>query len=303
MLHRALLVLLSLVILQPVFAHEAYTYRDQELIGADGSTEQVRHLRDIPSKKFLKSDIFRVGEFDFLLLIKENKGLILLFTAVVCISALRNYFSTQKNIIRKIQRTGVQNIADIQDNDLASVCGIVKVIKPADSSDTGYFISPVGRRKCVYYRIQVHEQKSDSDGGHYRKLLFEESDEHNFEIEDKTGKLLVQFRTKLRKIHIVEHLKKTSEVFNKLDNELLEYLERNGVREKTWTGLFNRSLEITETAIEVGEQILVIGLVCSKNQGTCEFENNQSGNQRLVMCGDKEHSLFVTDDRSITEIS
>ena len=133
--------------------------------------------------------------------------------------------------------------------------------------------------------------------------MFEDSDEHNFEIEDKTGKLLVQFRTKLRKIHVVEHLKKTSGVFNKLDNELLGYLERNGVREKTWTGLFNRSLEITETAIEVGEQILVIGLVCSKNQRTCEFEHNQSGNQRLVMCGDKEHFLFVTDDRSITEIS
>jgi len=224
---------------------------------------------------------------------KEYYFVFIIIFITILIVIIGYYFSPRKRILRKLKQTDKKRIQLIKDHEYAKIIGkAIAIDKP--------LISPIGKRKCVYYQIKVEEKR----GGKNRSwhTIIKEDKGIDFIIEADGEKAVILANTnstlKTRMVHLVKDVKHTSGTWNDPSKHLEAYLQSHG---KDSTGLFgfNKSIRYHEGIIAVGEKITVLG---TSNWKESDQNFDRYSSKNLYLSGDNENKLLITDDPKAQEL-
>lgn len=188
--------------------------------------------------------------------IEEN--IILIIAAIILvfitIGFLFYYYSDKQRIIRSLSKLKTLNtISSFKQNQLTKITGKAREIsKP--------LIAPFSKRKCVFYIINVKEEKGDEDNSHW-KTIFSEEKIQDFFVE-KNGEYAIIKPTKNPKnylSYLVKDKEVSSGAFNDPSPKFEAFLKTYNIKSTGFLG-FNKQLKCTEGIIEVGEEITVAGI-------------------------------------------
>ncbi|MDY8137002.1 hypothetical protein [Aquimarina sp. 2201CG5-10] len=204
---------------------------------------------------------------------------------ILSIVAISYYFSDRNRILRKLKSVVAKRILLVKENEYAKIIGKAQHI---DES----LISPIGKRKCVYYQIKVEEERGGKNK-HWHTIIKEEK-AIDFIIESKGEKAIIKPHTgsQAKLVYIIKDVKHKSGFWKDSPAFLENYLKSHG---KDSTGLFgfNKKIRYREGVIEIGETIAVMGIGNWKETDQ-SFDRYSSKN--LFLSGDKTNKLLITDD-------
>ncbi|MDH7447474.1 GIDE domain-containing protein [Aquimarina sp. 2201CG14-23] len=214
-------------------------------------------------------------------------GIILIATGIT----IGYYFSNKNRILRALKKHPFKRIGLIKDNEY------VKIKGKAISNDTS-LVSPIGKRKCVYYQVEIQEKRSSGKSSHWHTIV----KEHKFQdfiIESQTEKAIVitNVPNKNKRIYLNKDVEHSSGTWNDAPEFLENYLRSHG-RESTGFLGFNKSIRYKEGAIEVGENITIMGTAKWKES---DHNFDQYSSKSLFISGDGENKLIITDDPKAQE--
>ncbi|WP_055436398.1 hypothetical protein [Lacinutrix algicola] len=182
----------------------------------------------------------------------------LIITLVICaialIAFLIYYFLPKTIILRRLKKLPFSKIGSLQNHKYSKIEGKALNVKEP-------LIAPLSKRKCVYYKIIIEQEKGDSENSHW-KILLKQEEIQDFFIE-QSGERIVIFPTKVPKNYydfIVTDKKTNSGSFNDPTPEFKALLSKYNVESEGFFG-FNKQLRYYESIIEVGEHITVAGFV------------------------------------------
>lgn len=140
--------------------------------------------------------------------------------------------------------------------------GQVEIIGKAEDKTIN---SPVAKKACVWWRIEVEKRGYMRDVGTYWSTIYTETSTEPFYVNDSTGRVMIlpdknidvilnsgrgrSFENGLRKWHISHSTK---------------ILDEFGIKPTNFLGM-KRKLRVIETVIEPGEQLYVLGKVKFEN--------------------------------------
>lgn len=170
----------------------------------------------------------------------------LIITAGGVISSIVHQFSSEQKMIRQYNKMPHSLIRDAVPGQEVRILGTVQ-------SDGDEFISPLTKRRCVYYETIV-EDSTDSDTW---TEIIREVHGASFFVEDASGRALV--KTENVKIETAREGAIASSSLEDASAELEAYLARHGQTSKGRDG--NRTLRYREGCLEPGEPIAVLGRI------------------------------------------
>ncbi|AXT51695.1 hypothetical protein D1818_12910 [Aquimarina sp. BL5] len=222
-----------------------------------------------------------------------NGGFFFIFLFGVIIFLIFSRIYSKKNrILRKLKEYPFKKIQLCKENEYIKIKGKAFPINEP-------FISPIGKRKCLYYKIQVEEKRSNGKSSSWRTIIKEEKFQ-DFIIESQGDKAIVS--TKIPKsaktVYLNQDVEYTSGTWNDPPNFLDQYLKSHG---KDSTGLFgfNKSIRYREGVIEIGEKITILG---TGNWKESDQNLDRYSSKSLYISGDSENKLIITDDPKAQEL-
>ncbi len=211
--------------------------------------------------------------------------IILFVLIVIAIVAVTFYFSKRNKILRSMKKIPSKQIQLAKENEY------LKIIGKAHCIDTP-LISPISKRKCVYYQIKV-EERSGGKNKSWHTIINEEK-AIDFSIESSGEKAIVQAysSSNYKMVHLVKDVKRESGILNDPPKFLENYLASHG---KDSTGFFgfNKTMHFQEGIIEIGEEISVLG---TANWKVSDHMFDKYSTQNLFISGNKTNKLLITDD-------
>ena len=184
-----------------------------------------------------------------------------------------------KRIFDMMESTRTSTIAQIQSGPI-EVRGRVKAKGES-------LVSPWGKRKCVYYKFEVDEDKGDGKGGSKWVTYLEDEKSVPFLVQDDSGEVAID--SKEARFQLQQDKDADSGTGDNPSEELKQLLEtRYGKKTKGW--LFNKELWYRETSLELDEQIYVFGSAVRKN----------TSQDRGYLMHKGEMPLIVTDKGDTT---
>ncbi|WP_298313812.1 hypothetical protein [uncultured Aquimarina sp.] len=222
-----------------------------------------------------------------------NGGFFFIFLLGVIIFLIFSQIYSKKNrILRKLKEYPFKKIQLCKENEYIKIKGKAFPINEP-------FISPIGKSKCLYYKIQVEEKRSNGKSSSWRTIIKEEKFQ-DFIIESQGDKAIVS--TKIPKsaktVYLNQDIEYTSGTWNDPPNFLDQYLKSHG---KDSTGLFgfNKSIRYREGVIEIGEKITILG---TGNWKESDQNLDRYSSKSLYISGDSENKLIITDDPKAQEL-
>ncbi|MFW5798014.1 MAG: GIDE domain-containing protein [Planctomycetota bacterium] len=190
--------------------------------------------------------------------------------AVLVVFAIRNW--TRYRLIEDTPTTPVESLSP----GLREAQGAVVAL--GDSLQ-----SPMGHKACVYYHFKVEEERirRDSDGDTRRTWHTVVNDRQHAHcgVDDGTGFAEIDIQNAELKLNQDQH--KRSGLFNSASSDLEAALnERYGRSSKGF--IFNKSMRYTETVLEEGDRLYVLGDVEMRDDRPPVFKKG-------------EHPLIVSD--------
>ncbi|WP_219007603.1 E3 ubiquitin ligase family protein [Aquimarina litoralis] len=188
-------------------------------------------------------------------------------------------------MLRKLKEHSFKRIQLCKDNEYIKVKGKAFPIGEP-------LLSPIGKRKCLYYKIQVEEKRSNGKSSSWRTIIKEEKFQ-NFMIENEGDKAIVMAETpKLDKTtYLNQDVAYTSGTWNDAPEFLEKYLASHGRKSTGFLG-FNKSLRYKEGIIEIGEQITVLGV---GNWKESDHNFDRYSSKSLHISGNRQQKLIITD--------
>ncbi|WP_299220910.1 GIDE domain-containing protein [uncultured Aquimarina sp.] len=222
-----------------------------------------------------------------------NGGFFFIFLFGVIIFLIFSQIYSKKNrMLRKLKEYPFKKIQLCKENEYIKIKGKAFPINEP-------FISPIGKRKCLYYKIQVEEKRSNGKSSSWRTIIQEEEFQ-DFIIESQGDKAIVS--TKIPKsaktVYLDQDIEYTSGTWNDAPKFLEQYLQSHG---KDSTGLFgfNKSIRYREGVIEIGEKITILG---TGNWKESDHNLDPYSSKSLYISGNSENKLIITDDPKAQEL-
>ena len=203
--------------------------------------------------------------------LERKQGNLIFFSMSSMISwwCFRRAIKSNK-MFEMMQSTPISLISEVQ--------GGATEIKGKVVAKDDILISPWGKKECVYFKFEVHEEKSGDHGG-YSTTMIEDEKYLPFVVADKTGKAYIETKDSVFKLQLDKH--NDSGIFKKPPPELKQLLTRYG---KSTTGLiFRKSLSYSETTLELDEDVYVFGTAIRKNSSSDESCLLQKGEMPLII--------------------
>ncbi len=192
----------------------------------------------------------------------------------VLVCAFFLYFILAK--IAKIRRTPTYWVSALPSE------GAVEVSGKAGPAVTR---SPIQQVDCVFWKVEVKTLKRSGKNQHW-ETLYQGTSSQLFTVADETGQVLIDpYRAEL---DLAQDLQKSSGVFNGLDLQTEQALQKIGVQTSGFMGM-QKTLRISETYIEPGEEIFVLGELSALNGQKVIKDSNQA---RMVITDQSESSLL-----------
>lgn len=182
---------------------------------------------------------------------------IIIIIASCCVASivyLIYYYSPKTVILRRFKKLPYSRIGSLQNHKLAKVEGnALHVDQP--------LIAPFSNRLCVYYKIIIQKKVSTGKNSHW-KTVIEEEQFQDFFIEQLGERLLIlpNENPKNYRLHIVTDKKGNSGTFKDPTPQFTALLKKYNIEPEGFFGL-NKQLRYRESIIEVGERIVVSGIV------------------------------------------
>jgi hypothetical protein len=130
----------------------------------------------------------------------------------------------------------------------------VEVVGKAESQTA--LQSPITKTPCVFWQVVVMEKRSSGKSSHW-VVVQNRSSTAAFAVSDGTGRMTVHPSRGLELL-LREDVKKSSGIFNSLDEQTQVVLSEMGVNTKGLLNL-NRPLRVHERYIEQGDEIYLMG--------------------------------------------
>jgi len=205
---------------------------------------------------------------------------------------LIGYFSWRNSepekIKRALRKAARWPIAELPENTHGRIVGRARAVEKT-------LTSPLTGRTCVYYVVQVN--KGD---GKAKEMLFRESKGVPFMIEDDTGRALVDPSDS--QITLEFDRATASGYFDPATPVEQALLERYGIASKGW--VFNKVLDYSESVIEIGETVAVLGSGIREPDPDAEPNAAYRGEAptRLRLTSSARYPLVISDhDITTTE--
>lgn len=185
----------------------------------------------------------------------NNAFLIIGITLLVgTIIFLTYYFKRKTIILRRLKKLRHQPINSLKTNIYSKIEGVaININEP--------LIAPLSKRKCVFYKIKIEQEKGDHENSYWRTLK-EEENIQDFFIEQNEKRLII-LPTKVPKNYydyLVTDKKTHSGTFNDPTPEFKALLNHFNIDSEGFFG-FNKQLRYSEAIIEIGEPLVVAGFV------------------------------------------
>lgn len=221
--------------------------------------------------------------------LEDNEKIIIPISFVcifILIVILANYFSEKQKVKRILTKLPNRKIISLRSKEFSRVTGTAKSIKEP-------FIAPLSKRKCVFYRIKIEQEKSNGKSSSWETLV----DEERFQefILDQNGEYVIVGLTQYPKnflCHLVVDEKTSSRTFKKPMPEFESLLNHYNIKSKGFLGI-NKSLRYSEAIIELGEKITVAGKVKYRNLDVQIEGYNYSKIVELVSTD--QQKIIITD--------
>jgi len=214
-------------------------------------------------------------------------GVLLVISAVVFISY---YYGNKAKILRVLKEFKPSLIINARENQSVKIIGTV-------SSNNTFLQSPLTQRKCVYYKIHVEKKVSNGNNSHWETII-EDSQANDFIIESKGEHAFVKMKN--YKSHLIEDGEFDSGTFNDATPKLEEYLNSFGEESEGFFG-FNKTIRYKEGILGINEPIAIKGIANWKDPKEFNIKNHYS--KILVLSGNKQNNLILTDDTIETKIT
>ncbi len=201
-------------------------------------------------------------------------GLVVITIVVVAAAVVASiYFARDARARRKLASTRVEAIAAATPGTTVRVTGTIQRLGEQ-------LVGPMSGRRCVYYLAVVEEYRSNGKSGSWVEILRDE--QHlDFLVRDDTGLALI--RMDAPHVVVVRDHNTRSGTFDDATPAEAAFLERFSKKSTNFLGL-NRGLRYSEGALELGEQITVLGAA-----------RPGEGDARLVIEAPEEGQLLLTD--------
>ncbi len=222
----------------------------------------------------------------FLLIASTETYLILFFILMIALIAVIGYYFSHKNrILRKLKKVDIKRIQLVKDKEYVKLTGKVNTINEP-------IISPIGKRKCVYYQVKVEEKRGGKNKSWH--TIIKEDNGIDFIIESGEDRALVEINSspKTKMVYLVKDIKKASGTWNDPPEHLETYLQSYGKDSTGFLG-FNKSIRYREGAIEVGEKITILGI---GNWKESDHNFDRYSTKSLYISGDIKNKLVITDE-------
>ncbi|RZS99070.1 hypothetical protein [Aquimarina brevivitae] len=212
-----------------------------------------------------------------------------LFVATIIL--LINYFSTKNRIRRKLKKIKPTAILSCKENQYVKIIGKAHNLKPA-------LISPLSKKPCVYYQVEVERRRSSGDSNTWHTIIKDEQF-IDFSIDSKGQKAIVAAKVpeNAKKVYLTKDFKKSSGTFNDAPDYIENYLKTFEKSSQGFLGL-NHDMRYREGIIEIGEEIAVLGIAKFRES---EYNLDHYSSTDLFISGDPERKLFITDDQKTVQ--
>ena len=175
-------------------------------------------------------------------------------------------------MFQRMESTPISPVAEVQEG-ATEIKGRVK-------AKDDILVSPWGRKKCVYYKFKVEEEKSSGEGGTYTTTFVKEEECVPFVVTDETGEASVDNKDATYELKLDKHNR--SGVFKSPTPELKQLLKtRYG--KKTRGLIFRKALTYHETALEIDDEVYVFGTATAENPARNEGYLLQNGEMPLII--------------------
>lgn len=166
--------------------------------------------------------------------------------AIGAVATVRQvFFSARAKARRAIAKAVRKRIADVQDGEIAKICGILVY-----GSET--LTAPITGRQCAAYSVVVRERDRDARN----TATIDEADARSFRVEDESGVAWVQPTL----VDLVVSMDRNLQTgfFEDPTPRMTAFLDAHGLEARGF--LFNRVLEFSEGILEGGEAVAVLGV-------------------------------------------
>lgn len=176
---------------------------------------------------------------------------------------------------RRLTATPIQPVATIEPEMTVRVTGTIEPLSEPLSA-------PLTGRRCVYYGAAVSEQRTGQHGTRWVQIHGVQRSV-DFIVRDASGRVIV--RVDRADIVAIPDHKRFSGSFDEPTPAESALLERFGEDATGFLGL-NRHLRFTESALEIGEEVTVLGVA-----------RRSEGAGPMVIESPPDAPLLVTDHR------
>ncbi|WP_405208594.1 hypothetical protein [Aquimarina sp. LLG6339-5] len=224
----------------------------------------------------LKLQLIAIGDSGFFF--------IFLFGIIVFL-VLSQIYSKKNRMLRKLKEHSFKKIPLCKQNEYIKVKGkALPIDKP--------LVSPIGKRECLYYKIQVEEKRSNGKSSSWRTIINEEKIQ-NFILESEGSKAIINTNIpkKSKITYLNQDVEYTSGTWKDAPAFLQKFLQSHG-RESTGFLGFNKSIRYKEGAIEINEEITILG-IASWKESDHNFDRYSS--KSMYISGDSKRKLIITD--------
>jgi len=168
------------------------------------------------------------------------------------VSGICGYFAWRNYSVMRLIKDLPTSPIDEVTNGIAEVQG--RVVPGSD-----VLLSPMGNRECVHYRFRVQERRTRSTGksaSSYWATVIDDRETLDCLVEDDSGRAEVELRQ--ARLILDPDATARSGLLNDAPPEVERLLQRRYGRSSQGL-LFNKTMRYTETVLEVGDPLYVLG--------------------------------------------
>ncbi len=195
------------------------------------------------------------------------------------IGAVSFFFSDKLKVMRELNAQKATPIANFKHAQIGKIVGRVKKVNLILNA-------PLSGRPCVFYQVIVEQKVSSGKSTSWKKIIHDQK-AVNFMVTDGATDALIE----LEKVnaYLVKDVNLKSSTWSPASRKLELYLRQHKTSSSTFLG--QKTLRYKEGILHIGETVAV------KGQGLWELEPDPAL-QKLIMNGNPDLELFISDDKS-----
>jgi hypothetical protein len=197
------------------------------------------------------------------------------------------YFNKAARIKRRLRKTPVSSMLQVQEGEVVKVAG---KITPVGRMLT----APLSGRQCVYYHVKVEQYKRQGRSSHWATIIEEEV---KGDVVLKDGNSFAMVDTSKVLSHLVPDKKFASGFGNDAKGAIEAYLRKHNVDSTNWLGM-NKTLRFNEGVLEPGETVAALGKASWKRRG--QVTQDIPADRFLIIGPDeKNQPVYLSDEPSV----